>query len=39
MRFVILDVGQLSTSWISALRNWLARVKREAEEETKMGTQ
>ena len=30
-RFVILDVGQLSTSWISAVRNWLARKDRASE--------
>ncbi len=30
-RFVILDVGQLSTSWISAVRNWLARKDRTSE--------
>jgi hypothetical protein len=31
LRFVILDVGQLSTSWISAVRNWLARKDRTSE--------
>ncbi len=30
-RFVILDVGQLSNSWISAVRNWLARKDRTSE--------
>jgi hypothetical protein len=30
-RFVILDVGQLSKSWITAVRNWLARKDRAAE--------
>jgi hypothetical protein len=30
-RFVILDVGQLSKSWITAVRNWLARKDRTAE--------
>jgi hypothetical protein len=30
-RFVILDVGQLSNSWISAVRNWLARKDRASE--------
>jgi hypothetical protein len=30
-RFLILDVGQLSTSWISAVRNWLARKDRTSE--------
>jgi hypothetical protein len=30
-RFVILDVGQLGKSWITAVRNWLARKDRAAE--------
>jgi hypothetical protein len=30
-RFVILDAGQLSNSWITAVRNWLARKDRSAE--------
>jgi hypothetical protein len=30
-RFLILDVGQLSTSWISAVRNWLPRKDRTSE--------
>jgi hypothetical protein len=30
-RFVILDVGQLSNSWITAVRNWLARKDRASE--------
>jgi hypothetical protein len=30
-RFVILDVEQLSNSWITAVRNWLARKDRSAE--------
>jgi hypothetical protein len=30
-RFVILDAGQLSNSWISAVRNWLARKDRTSE--------
>ncbi len=30
-RFVILDVGQLSKSWITAVRNWLARKDRAAQ--------
>jgi hypothetical protein len=30
-RFVILDVGQLGQSWITAVRNWLARKDRAAE--------
>jgi hypothetical protein len=30
-RFVILDVGQLNKSWITAVRNWLARKDRAAE--------
>jgi len=30
-RFVILDVGQLSKSWITAVKNWLARKDRASE--------
>jgi hypothetical protein len=30
-RFVILDVGQLNKSWITAVRNWLARKDRASE--------
>jgi hypothetical protein len=30
-RFVVLDVGQLSKSWITAVRNWLARKDRASE--------
>ena len=30
-RFVILDVEQLSKSWITAVRNWLARKDRAAQ--------
>jgi hypothetical protein len=29
--FVVLDVGQLSKSWITAVRNWLARKDRASE--------
>jgi hypothetical protein len=27
-RFIVLDVGQLSKSWITAVKNWLARKDR-----------
>ena len=30
-RFVVLDVGQLSKSWITAVKNWLARKDRASE--------
>jgi hypothetical protein len=30
-RFVVLDVGQLSKSWIAAVKNWLARKDRASE--------
>jgi hypothetical protein len=30
-RFVVLDVGQLSKSWITAVKNWLARKDRANE--------
>ena len=30
-RFIILDVGQLSKSWITAVKNWLARKDRASE--------
>jgi hypothetical protein len=30
-RFVVLDVGQLSRSWITAVKNWLARKDRASE--------
>ena len=30
-RFIILDVGQLSKSWITAVKNWLARKDRVSE--------
>jgi hypothetical protein len=30
-RFLVLDVGQLSKSWISAVKNWLARKDRASE--------
>ena len=30
-RFVLLDVGQLSKSWITAVKNWLARKDRATE--------
>jgi len=30
-RFVVLDVGQLSKSWITAVKNWLARKDQASE--------
>jgi len=30
-RFIVLDVGQLSKSWITAVKNWLARKDRASE--------
>ena len=30
-RFLVLDVGQLSKSWITAVKNWLARKDRASE--------
>ena len=30
-RFLVLDVGQLSKSWITAFKNWLARKDRASE--------
>ena len=30
-RFVVLDVGQLNKSWITAVKNWLARKDRASE--------
>ena len=30
-RFLVLDVGQLSKSWITAVKNWLARKDRATE--------